>query len=242
MVINLKETLFLDSNIASVINKSIIEENKKDLFKTTHYLVGKNSNIKKRYGDYFVLNFKDLNKDILIKELSKIIRSFLNKYKNNNKVLIIGLGNDLVISDSLGTSVTNKLIATNHYNDFLTLPKITLFNPLVVERTGIDSFKLIKGVVEEVKPDVIIMIDSMYTKNSNYLNKAIEINDTGVIPGALLKTAKKIDRKTFNIPIITIGMPLVLKSGKDLFTSVNIKEIINISSDIIASSLKKVLL
>ncbi len=244
----MKETLFLDANISKIDKKDIIEENKTSFYKTTHYIVSKDikKSLKKEVGDYFVLDFKlenlFLKQNMLRDELARIIKSFLKKYSKNKKVLIIGLGNDSVIPDSLGVCTTNKLIATNLYKDLLTIPKIALFNPSITEKTGIDSFNLIKMVVEDIKPDVIFMIDSMYTKSIEYLSKTIEVNDTGIIPGSLLNSLKEINKKTFNIPIITIGMPLVLKNKDNLMTSFDIKHILEVASDIIADSLKKILL
>ena len=62
-------------------------------------------------------------------------------------------------------------MATNHFTDFLNLPKVALFNPEVTEKTGISSYSLIEMVVKKLKPTVIIIIDSLATNNEMYLNR-----------------------------------------------------------------------
>lgn len=239
----MKQQLFLDVGIDKIDKKYIVEETKTNNFQTTHYVVAKENKkqIKRDIGDYFVVRFAYeklfTKQNILIKEVERILKSFLKKYDKAEKVLIVGLGNERVIGDSLGIEVTNKVIATNHHHDFLTIPKIALFNPSVTEKTGISSYNLIKMVVADLKPDIIIMIDSLATKSEEYLNSAIEINNTGIIPGSALNAAREINEKTFHIPILSIGVPCCLQYNKNIYTSTFVKEVITHSSDIISSSL-----
>ena len=239
----MKQKLFLDSGFEKIQDKTKIEEKKTIIYKTTHFLVSKENKktLKKEVGDYFVIQFSYenllLNQNILSKEVERILKVFLKKYQKTKKILIVGLGNKNVLADALGIFTTDKLIATNQYQDFLTIPKIALFNPSITEKTGISSFKLIEMVVKEMQPDVIIMIDSFLTKEINYLNSAIEINDTGIIPGSVLNSSKEINRKTFGIPVLSIGVPCVLKQDKTLLTSTSIEEVLQSTSSILAQSI-----
>ncbi len=238
-----KQKLFLDSNIDRIDKKYIVEEKKTSNFKTIHYIVAKENRkqIKREVGDYFIINFKYeklfSKQNLLIKEVERVIKNFLKKYNKAEKVLVVGLGNERVLGDSLGVEVTNKVIATNQYNDFLTIPKIALFNPSVTEKTGINSYNLIKMVVSDLKPDIIIMVDSFATGNEEYLNSAIEINDTGIIPGSVLNSSREINKKSFNIPILSIGVPCCLLYHKKIYNSTFIKEVITLASDVISKSL-----
>lgn len=239
----MKQKLFLDVGIDKIDKKYIVEETKNNTFQTIHYIVAKENKkqIKREIGDYFVMRFAYeklyTKQNILGKEVERIIKSFLKKYDKAEKVLIIGLGNENVIGDSLGVEVTNKVIATNHYQDFLTIPKIALFNPSVTEKTGISSYNLIEMVVHDINPDIIIMIDSLATSNEDYLNSAIEINNTGIIPGSAINASKEINEKSFNIPILSIGVPCCLEYHKKIYHSAFIKEVITQTSDVIAKSL-----
>lgn len=244
----MKQMLFLDNCQSILQDKYLVETKKTSTFITTHYAVTKENKleIRREVGDYFVINFsyEDLlmKQNILIKEVERVLKSFLKKYQKTKKVLIVGLGNSSVLADSLGVYTTNKLISTNQYQDFLTIPRIALFNPSVPNKTGIDSFKLINMVVQDLKPDFILMIDSLATKNETYLNSAIEINDTGIIPGSALNSSKEINQKTFNIPVLSIGVPTTLKLHKKFYASVFLKEVIDASSKVIADSLNHILI
>lgn len=244
----MKQKLFLDVGIDKIESKYKVEEKKNHAFKSTHYVVEKETKkaIKREIGDYFVIQFTYENLltkgNLLTKEVERILRLFLKKYQKSKKILVVGLGNKKVDGDALGATTTEKIIATNQYQDFLTIPKIALFNPSITEKTGINSFKLIEMVVTDLKPDIIVMIDAMSTKSEDYLNSAIEINDTGIIPGSALNSAKEINNKTFHIPVISIGVPLCLEQNKKFYTSVFIHEVLEASSNVLASSINNLFL
>ncbi len=242
----MKQNLFLDVGIDKIDQKYIIDHLKNNNFETIHYLVSKENKkqVHRDIGDYFVIRFNYeklyVRQKFIEKEVERIIKSFLKKYDKAEKVLVIGLGNSEVMGDTLGINVTNKVIATNQYHDFLTIPKIALFNPSVTQKTGINSYKLIEMVVKDIHPDIIIMVDSLATKNAEYLNNAIEINNTGIIPGSALNNAKEINEKSFNIPILTIGVPCCFNYQKKIYTSCDVKEVIDLTSNIISNSINHI--
>ena len=229
---------------ASIIEDNLmkLDEVKYKNYKVVHFKVTKDNEkkLKRIKGDYFVINFDyfTLNKysKSVKKELIKILKTFF-KDRNPTKPLIIGLGNSNVLCDSLGIKTTNKVMATNHFKDFLKMPKVALFNPEVVEKTGISSYSLIEMVVKSLKPTVIIMIDTLATDKQEYLNNCIEVNDTGIVPGSAIKDNKKIDKNTFGIPVIAIGVPLVMMQEKMLYTTPKVGDVIDITSNIISDAL-----
>lgn len=243
----MKQTLFMDLAENSHIDNILVEERKYKGVVVKHHIVDENSSkqIKKDEGEFYSINFTEeiitLKKNIVLKETTKVLKKLLGMYKTK-KTLIIGLGNSDIDADSIGVKTTNKIIATNHYNDFLTIPKVALFNPEVTEKTGINSFNLIKLVVKDIKPDCIIIIDSLATKNESYLNKCIEINNTGIIPGSALRDNREINKNTFNIPVIGVGVPLVLELKDKLYATPEVKLIIDIISDILSESLNNIFL
>lgn len=211
-------------------------------FNVTHFKVDSSNEkaLKRIKGDYFSINFDYVSLHKQEKGIKKEVIKILKAFQNNGVMmhpLILGLGNSSIICDSLGVRTTNKVMATNHFDDFLNIPKVAIFNPEVTEKTGISSFGLIEMVVKKLKPTVIIMIDSLATSNEIYLNNCIEINNTGIIPGSAIKDNKRIDAKTFNIPVIAIGVPVILDKNKNLYTTPNVEEIINLTSKIIGDAL-----
>ena len=109
-------------------------------------------------------------------------------------------------------------------------------------KTGISSFKLIRLVVEDLKPDLIILVDSLATSDITSLNRVIEMNDTGIIPGSALRTNKEINKKTFGIPILSIGVPLLYKAKENLFESIYLKRELEKISTVLANSLNQSIL
>jgi len=226
MVVVVKK-VFMDSSKIIKDNLLKIDEKNYRGYNVTHFKVDSSNEklVKRIKGDYFSINFDYVSlhkcEKGLKKEVMKILKAFFRD-ELPAKPLIIGLGNSSVPCDSLGVNTTNKVMATNHFNDFLNIPKVALFNPEVTEKTGISSYSLIEMVVKKLKP---------------YLNNCIEINNTGIIPGSAIKDNKKIDANTFNIPVIAIGVPLVIEKNKNLYTTPNVEEIINLTSKIISDAL-----
>lgn len=233
--------IFMDSS--KILKDKGIKINEKNHmgFSVNHFKVDYTSEklVKKVKGDYYTILFDYVSlkkrEKAIKKEVMKILKTLIKD--NTPKPLIIGLGNSSILCDSLGVHTTNKVMATNHFTDFLSLPKVAIFNPEVTEKTGISSFSLIEMVVKKLKPTVIIMIDSLATNNETYINNCIEINNTGIIPGSAIKDNKKIDSSTFNIPLIAIGVPLIYEKGKNLYTTPSVHEIINSTSSIISDAL-----
>lgn len=219
-----------------------IDEEKKRGYTVNHFSVdyGSEKLVKRIRGEYYTICFDYFSltkyQQAIKKELIKILTKLLKELKVTNP-LIIGLGNSSILCDSLGVEVTKKVMASNHFTDFLDLPKVALFNPEVINKTGISSFSLIKMVVRELKPSLIIIIDALATDNPDYLNNCLEINNTGIIPSRAINDNKKIDKNTFNIPVIAIGVPLVLEVSHRLYTTPDLKTVINMTSDIISKAL-----
>lgn len=231
----------MDSSKIIHDNMLKIDEKSKSGINIVHFVVDSNNEkvVRRIKGDYYSINFDYVTlhtkERIIKKELMKILK-ILFQGESPTKPLIIGLGNSSILCDSLGVATTNKIMATNHFNDFLNIPKVALFNPEVTEKTGISSFGLIEMVVKKLKPTVIIMIDSLATDNEIYLNNCIEVNNTGIIPGSAIKENKKIDASTFGIPVIAVGVPLVYARNKNYYTTPNVAEIINLTSKIISDA------
>lgn len=244
----MKQFSFIDAAKISKDANLLVGQRKGRGTEVSHYqIASKNKkDISKEEGDYFTIEFSknilEEKEEYIQKEFQKIMKAFLKKYHKDKPILVIGLGNSQITSDALGSMVTNQMIATNHYNDFLTIPKVALYNPEVISKTGISSFKLIQLVVQDLKPDLIILIDSLATKEEHILNRVIEISDTGIIPGSALRSNKEINKNTFNVPIISIGIPLVLQTKNALLTSALIDVEIKKISNLIANGLNQSIL
>ena len=230
-MINIKEYLLIDA----VESHNLI---KKRGYK---YFTVNDTNIKetkRRNGEYYTINISLLSEEEKIK---KVIKKVLRKVLRSNRILSIGLGNEDIMADSFGPLTTSKIIPSNCYNDFLTLPKVAIFNPKITSKTGINSYKLIKMVVSDLKPKLILIIDSCITKDINNIGHIIEINTAGIIRRDAIYNNKDITKETFNIPVIAILTPTIVNINNELYTSPYIKDIVTKISNIVSNSINEIL-
>ncbi len=246
MVNEMKQNFILDAGIPPEKEKLISKKKEKNLI-MKHFLITEKDekNWKTKKGDYYTIHFDDSiiykRKEDLQKNFAKIFKTFLAKYQHTGPILFIGLGNSSLLADSFGVKVVNNLIATNNYNDFLTIPKVALFTPETTNKTGISSFKLIEMVVNHLNPDVIVLIDSFLTKELKYINRSIELNDCGIIFANELRSNKKIDKETFSVPVLSIGLPTIWKNENMMVTKYNLDMDLSILSEVIANAIKQIL-
>ena len=162
---------------------------------------------------YKTIFFNDLNnKESIKKILKNEILFFLHEMDitKKNHIFIVGLGNENHTADSIGPKVL-KHINVNSFLENIGIEingnKISALEPGVLSETGILTDKIISSVSKEIKPDLIILIDSFVSDDINYLNKTIEITNYGINPGSGLKGINsKIDKTTLGIPILVIGV------------------------------------
>ena len=83
--------------------------------------------------------------------------------------------------------------------------------PGVLGVTGVETVEIIKGVVERVKPDVVICIDALAARRVERVNNTIQIGDTGISPGAGVgNNRKQINEENLGVKVIAIGVPTVV--------------------------------
>ena len=177
------------------------------------------SMINKKLGEYITISFKDItdstNKEKVEEIFIKYLKKIINKLNNKNSCLVIGLGNNKSTPDSLGPLSTEKIIVTKYLYDIGELDEgfkiVSSFIPNVTGVTGIETSELIKSVVSTVKPDFLIVIDSLASSSIDRLNKTIQITNTGIHPGSGVGNSRKeISKDTIGIDVIAIGVPTVV--------------------------------
>lgn len=159
--------------------------------------------------------------------LKREIKLFLKKYKLNKKdsCLVVGLGNSNIISDALGVVTSKNIIATGYYKilGISNYRHVYIYIPGTTKESGMEAFQGIKALVKEIKPNFIIVIDSLVCSQIKYLNSVIQISDIGITPGSgLANYNEEISLKTIGIPTFMIGVPTAT------FASTIIRDVMNI--------------
>ena len=131
--------------------------------------------------------------------------------EKQDEILVVGLGNLYVTPDSLGPKVVQEIDVTRHIIKYLpqyveegTRP-VSAISPGVLGTTGIETLEIIKGVIDNVKPKMLIVIDSLASRSIERISSTIQISDTGIVPGAGVgNTRSEISKSTLGIPVIAI--------------------------------------
>ncbi len=156
--------------------------------------------------------------DYLIYQLSKTLKMFLGNAKN---ILVVGLGNRNVSADSFGTQTASKIIATRGI--IKSEKQVSVITTNVFGETGIESADLIKSVVDVVKPNVVLLLDTLCAVNYKNLVTHFQFSDGGFKPGAGVGNNRKaVNKKTLNTRVITVGVPLVIKAKSFIESAVNL--------------------
>lgn len=134
--------------------------------------------------------------------------------------LVVGLGNWNITPDALGPKVVSKLMVTRHLKQLIPdqidegIRPVCAIAPGVLGLTGMETGEIIKGVVDKVKPNLIVCIDALASRRMERVNTTIQIGNTGISPGSGVGNKRmEISEKTLGIPVIAIGVPTVVDAA-----------------------------
>ena len=151
-----------------------------------------NNPFNKKIGNYISIDFQNVDTientlsilNVVKNELKYLLKR--NHYKKGEKVLIVGLGNDFYISDSLG-------------------PKV------VMASTGLESSSIIEAIVLKENIKFVVVIDALATRNIDRLYNVIQLSDTGINPGSGVDNHRKeVSKEVLGVPVICIGVATVV--------------------------------
>lgn len=184
--------------------------------------------LNKKKGNYITIDLKKVSnlegiekekvEDIIAEEISALSDKYLTSPED--EALVVGLGNNDLVCDSLGSKVIENVEVTRHikkyYPQFLKegARGISSFAPSVMGKTGIETLEIIQGVVDKIKPKLIIAIDSLASRSIERVNKSVQISDTGIIPGGGVGNERMgITYENLGIPVIAIGVPTAVETA-----------------------------
>lgn len=164
---------------------------------------------------------EDYHREISV-QLANVIRKLLPTKKEELSVLIVGLGNREVTPDALGPRVVDNLFITRHiikeYGKYAfgedKVNRISSIVPGVMAQTGMESLEIIKGIIKETKPDLIVAVDALAARSTKRLNRTIQVSDTGINPGSGVGNHRHgLNETSLGVPVISIGVPTVVDAA-----------------------------
>ena len=202
----------------------VIEETEKNIKVTTVKVKNEDGakKIGKPKGNYITIDIPDFTAydGETMDRVSQVVSEVLGRLIKNDTektALIVGLGNWQVTTDALGPKVTEKIMVTRHLQTVMpeaiddSVRPVCSIVPGVLGVTGIETVEIIKGVVEKIKPDLVICIDALAARRVQRVNTTIQIGDTGISPGAGVgNNRKQINEENLGVKVIAIGVPTVV--------------------------------
>jgi spore protease len=161
---------------------------------------------------------EDYHREISV-QIAEQIKILIPDMDKEKSILVVGLGNSDVTADALGPYTIDNLCITRHiikeygkkaYNT-TKINSISALTPGVMAKTGMETAEIIKGVINETEPDIVIVVDALAARTTRRLNRTIQITDTGIHPGSGVGNHRKaITEETMGVPVIAIGIPMVV--------------------------------
>ena len=178
-------------------------------------------------GNYITIEAPDLSAADegyhreISEEIAKHLRSLID-LDHEKSILVVGLGNQAVTADSLGSHVVKNLHMTRHiireYGQ-KNLGKEEMHRtsgiiPGVMAQTGMETSEIVQGIVDETKPDVVIAVDALAARSVRRLNRTVQITDTGIHPGSGVGNHRiGLTEENLQIKVIGIGVPTVVDAA-----------------------------
>ncbi len=137
-----------------------------------------------------------------------------------DRILVVGLGNPSLTPDSIGAEVAKKIEPTMHLRKFdeqmfnsLDCSEIAVIAPGVTSNSGIDAKDTVRGMVETIEPDAVIVVDSLAARSPKRLGTTLQFCDTGIHPGSGVGSHREaIDEDSIGVPVFAVGVPTVIDS------------------------------
>lgn len=227
LALEAKEIVQKEGNLKKIPGVEV-EEIEDDEIKVTKVMVMNDEGeklMKRPKGTYITIDIpKHVHYDSdLMDKVSVFVANEIKgliKMEDNMTALIVGLGNWKVTPDSLGPKVISKLMITRHLKEMVPdsidegIRPVCAISPGVLGITGIETFEIVKGVVDKIKPNLIVCIDALASRKLERVNATIQIGNTGISPGAGIGNHRmEISEKTLGVPVIAIGIPTVVHAA-----------------------------
>lgn len=226
LAIEAKE-IYQKKNKGEVPGVEVEEENEGDITITKVNIINEAGEraMGKPIGTYVTIDIPEVTHydSDTMDEVSEVLAKVLmpmTKLDKSMTALVVGLGNSNITPDALGPKVISRLMITRHLKELVPdsideeIRPVCALSPGVLGTTGIETSEIIKGVVEKIKPNLIICIDALASRRMERVNRTVQIGNTGISPGSGVGNKRmEISERTLGIPVIAIGVPTVVDAA-----------------------------
>lgn len=211
-------------NLSEIEGVEVVSKTDNGVITTTVNVLNENGEkaVMKKIGKYVTMEITDINyleekdKEKVGELVANEVREMIGK-DNSKSILVVGLGNIAVTPDSLGPKVVKNIDITRHLLNYAkdlvesNTRSVSAISPGVLGTTGIETYEIVNSIVQNVSPDMIIVIDSLASQSIHRIGNTIQLSNTGITPGEGVRNKRQaIDKESLGVPVIAIGVPTVV--------------------------------
>lgn len=178
--------------------------------------------IGKKMGNYITIECPDLAlRDEIAREktaqtVADELKALITQKELEGTILVVGLGNKNVTADAIGPKVCDKIFVTRHMKEWV--PEyideragiISAIAPGVLGVTGLETMEVIRGIVENIQPSLVVAIDALAARQLSRISTTIQLSDAGIAPGSGIGNKRKeLSKETLGVSVIAVGVPMV---------------------------------
>jgi spore protease len=160
-------------------------------------------------------------RDEIIQSMEKSMHTMIGDYlKPQDTVLLVGLGNWRAVADALGPKFIEYSPITRHYHSYAPDALVKDMRPTcgiapgVLGITGLETYEVIKGIVEKVKPALLVVVDALAAQNVERIGTSVQMSNTGIQPGSGVGNARHaLRQEDLGVPVIAIGCPTIVNAA-----------------------------
>ncbi len=175
----------------------------------------------KPVGTYVTIEVQGLSRgdpDVFERSVRAVAQELkpLLRVAPNATALVVGLGNRDITPDAVGPICAENVMVTRHLVDKLPdlfghMRQVAALTPGVLGSTGMETAEILRGVVERVRPDCLIIVDALASRKLSRICATVQLADTGIVPGSGVGNARAaLNRETLGVPVIAVGVPTVV--------------------------------
>lgn len=183
------------------------------------HIMGKNQ------GKYITIEaqgLRDKNTPLQEKVMENLAQELVGlvELEKDAVILVIGLGNRNVTPDALGPRAVEKIVVTRHLQEMLSpelkggVRSVCAIAPGVLGITGMETVEIVQGIVNKIKPNVVIAIDALAAASSRRVLTTVQLANTGISPGSGVGNKRfGLNQESLGVPVIAIGVPTVVHAS-----------------------------
>ena len=144
----------------------------------------------------------------------------LGNMTKETKTLVVGLGNYDVTPDRIGCLTVSQIMVTHHMKKHAPeifgdeISSVCAISPGVLGTTGMESSDIVKSIADNLKPDLVIVIDALAAADYSRIGTTIQLSDAGIQPGAGIGNNRNaLNKASLGIPVIAVGTPTVVDAS-----------------------------